>query len=205
MAITSYSDLQTTIASYLARSDLTAMIPTFIDFAESRLSRELRTRQMLKNVTSPMVAGEAKVALPNDFLSIRDIFIQGNPRTGVTYFSPSSFTRETRADQSGKPIEYTIYGTDFVFSPIPDGAYTLELLYYARPSRLDEDTSSNVFLANYPDALLYASLLEAEPYLMNDTRVNTWGTMYDRAINSINSADDAGEYSGVPLAIKNVR
>lgn len=205
MAITSYDDLKSTVASYLARTDLTAMIPTFIDFAEARLSRELRTRQMLKNVTSPMVAGEAKVSLPNDFLMIRDIFVQGNPRTGVEYCSPSSFSRETRADQSGKPVDYTIYGTDFVFSPIPDGAYTLELLYYARPSRLDEDTSSNVFLANFPDALLYASLLEAEPYLMNDARVTTWGTMYDRAINAINRADDEGEYSGVPLAIKNVR
>lgn len=205
MAITSYADLQTTIAAYLARSDLSSMIPTFIDFAESRLSRELRTRQMLKNVTSPIVAGEGKVSLPNDFLAIRDIFIQGNPRSSVSYFSPSAFSRNTDADQIGKPVNYTIYGTDFVFSPAPDAAYVLEMLYYARPDRLDENTSSNVFLANFPDALLYASLIEAEPYLMNDARVNTWGTMYDRAIATITRADDEGEYSGVPLAIKNVR
>lgn len=205
MAITSYSDLQSTIATYLGRTDLTSMIPTFIDFAEARLSRELRTRQMLKNVTSAMTAGTAKIALPSDFISIRDIFIQGNPRTSVNYMSPSAFSREARADDSGKPVNYTIYGAEFVFGPAPDSAYTLELLYYARPDRLDEDTSSNVFLANYPDALLYASLLEAEPYLMNDARVNTWGTMYDRAIRSINVSDDDGEYSAVPLTIKTVR
>ena len=204
MAITSYDELKSTVAQYLGRSDLTTMIPTFIDFAEARLSRELRTMKMLKNVTSSMTSGTAKLALPSDYISIRDIFIQGNPRTSLVYMSPSAFSREARADQSGKPINYTIYGSEFVFGPVPDSAYTLELLYYARPSRLDEDTSSNAFLANYPDALLYASLLEAEPYLMNDGRVNTWGTMYDRAINTINKSDDDGEYSAVPLTIKTV-
>ncbi len=38
---------------------------------------------------------------------------------------------------------------------------------------------------NYPDALLYASLLEAEPYLINDARSQTWATLYDRAIKNI--------------------
>ena len=96
-------------------------------------------------------------------------------------------------------------GSEFQFAPIPDAAYTLKMVYYAAPTYLSITNSSNVFLANCPDLLLYASLGEAEPYLMNDARVTTWGTMYDRAINAINKADDEGEYSGVPLAIKNVR
>ena len=205
MAITSYTDLQTTIASYLARTDLNTMIPTFIDFAEGRLARDLRTRPMLRNVTSSMPASQAKIALPNDFLAVRDVFIQGNPREAVTYLTPSAFTRDGRADQSGKPLYYTVYGTEFVFSPIPDAEYTLELLYYARPNRLDADTISNVFLANYPDALLYASLIEAEPYLMNDARTSVWGTLYDKAIAAITRSDDEGEFSAVPMAIKIVR
>lgn len=204
MAITSYSDLQTSVANYLGRTDLTAIIPDFIDFAEARLSRELRTRQMLKNVTSEMVSGTAKLALPSDFLFIRDIFIQGNPRKSLDFKSPSAFSKLARPDESGKPVSYTIYGTDFVFGPIPDANYTLELLYYARPPRLDNDTTSNVYLANYPDALLYASLLEAEPYLMNDARISTWATMYERAVTTINKADDESEYSAVPLTIKTV-
>lgn len=205
MAITDYTDLQTTVATYLGRTDLNDIIPTFIDFAESRLSRELRTRKMLKNVTSPITANTDKLALPNDFLSLRDIFVQGNPRQRLTYMSPSAFSSDARPDQSGKPLYYTIYSAEFVMAPIPDAAYTLELLYYARPNRLDEDTVSNVFLANYPDALLYASLIEAEPYLMNDARLPTWISMYEKAIATINKDDDESEYSAVPLAIKNVR
>ena len=56
MAFTSYSDLKTTVASYLGRSDLTSVIPDFIGFAELRIARDLRTRQMLQSATANTVS-----------------------------------------------------------------------------------------------------------------------------------------------------
>lgn len=202
MAYTSYSDLQTSVANYLGRSDLTAVIPDFIRFAETRLARELRTRKMLKSATSSMVAGDARVALPTDFLEVRDLYTQGNPRMPVTYMSPSGFTRDARADESGLPVFYTVLSAEFQFAPIPDTAYVLEILYYAQPTVLSDTNSSNVFLANYPDALLYGALLEAEPYLINDARSQTWATLYDRAIKNIQDSDQNSEYSGIPLQMR---
>jgi hypothetical protein len=202
MSYTNYTDLQASVASYLGRSDLTTEIPDFIRFAELRLGRELRTRQMLNSATAPMIANDAKVALPTDFLEIRDLFIQGNPRRPLTYMSPSAFSREARADIIGLPVFYTILASEFKFAPIPDAAYTLEILYYAKPTFLSSSNASNVFLANYPDALLYASLIEAEPYLINDARSQLWATLYDRAIKNISDADQGGEYSGIPLQMK---
>jgi hypothetical protein len=202
MAFTNYSALKTTIANYLGRSDLTTQIPDFITLAETRLARELRTRQMLKSATSPMTSGDAKVALPTDFLEVRDLYIQGNPRMPVTYLAPSAFTRDARADESGLPVYYTVLASEFLFAPIPDGSRTLEILYYAKPAVLSDSNASNVFLANYPDALLYGALAEAEPYLINDARVQLWISLYDRAINSISESDEGSEYSGVPLQMK---
>ncbi len=202
MAFTNYSALKTTVANYLGRSDLTTQIPDFITLAETRLARELRTRQMLKSATSSMTSGDAKVALPTDFLEVRDLYIQGNPRMPVTYLAPSAFTRDARADESGLPVYYTVLAQEFLFAPIPDGTRTLEILYYAKPAVLSDSNTSNVFLANYPDALLYGALLEAEPYLINDARVQLWVSLYDRAINSITQADQSSEYSGVPLQMK---
>lgn len=201
MPYTNYSDLKTSVANYLGRSDLTSVIPDFIRFAELRMARDLRTRQMLKSATAQTVGGEGKVALPTDFLEMRDLNIQGNPRVPISFLSPSAFTRDASADESGKPTFYTIYATEFALAPKPDTAYTLEILYYAKPTVLSNANTSNVFLANYPDALLYASLLEAEPYLINDARSQTWVSLYDRAINNISTADQDGEYSGVPLQI----
>jgi len=40
-----------------------------------------------------------------------------------------------------------------------------------------------------PDALLYAALLEAQPFLKQDDRIPTWQGMYDRAVQAL-SGDD---------------
>ena len=46
MAITNYTELQSALADYLIRSDLTARIPDFIALCEGRLNRTLRVRDM---------------------------------------------------------------------------------------------------------------------------------------------------------------
>jgi hypothetical protein len=202
MSYTSYSDLKTAIAGYLARSDLATQIPDFIRLAELRLRRDLRIRQMLKSVTTATVAGDSTVELPSDFLEVRDFVVIGNPVQPLNYSSPSAFNRNTRSWEIGKPLDYTILANDFQLAPVPDAVYTVKMLYFASPTFLSDSNTSNVFLANTPDALLYAALLEAEPYLMNDARLNTWGSMFDRAMSSITRSDQQGQYSGVPLAIK---
>jgi hypothetical protein len=201
MSIATYSELKTAVANYLARTDLTDQIPDFIRFAELRLRRELRIRQMLKSVTTSTTGGDSTVELPSDFLEIRDFSVSTNPIQPLTYSSPAIFSRNTRSTESGKPLDYTILASEFQLAPVPDGTYTLKLLYFAAPTFLGDTNSSNVFLANSPDALLYASLIEAEPYIMNDARINTWGTMYDRAISTLTKSDESSQYSGVPLSM----
>lgn len=201
MSIATYSELKTAVANYLARTDLTDQIPDFIRFAELRLRRELRIRQMLKSVTTSTTGGDSTVELPSDFLEIRDFSVSTNPIQPLTYSSPAIFSRNTRSTESGKPLDYTILASEFQLAPAPDGTYTLKLLYFAAPTFLGDTNSSNVFLENSPDALLYASLIEAEPYIMNDARINTWGTMYDRAISTLTKSDESSQYSGVPLSM----
>jgi hypothetical protein len=201
MALNTYAELQTTIASYLARSDLTAMIPDFIRMAELRLQRELRIRQMLKVVTTVTVAGDATIELPTDFLQMRDLHLQTNPTMVLEYLSPSSLFRNARTADAGLPKQYTVLALEFQFAPIPDSAYTLSMLYYAKPEQLSNAVQTNVFLNVCPDLLLYAALGEAEPYLMNDSRLQTWATLYDRGLSALTISDDSGEYSGSPISI----
>ena len=201
MALTSYSSLKTAVANYLGRSDLTSQIPDFITLAELRLSREIRTRKLLNSVTTSTVAGDSTVEIPSDFLEMRDIYLSGNPRITLNYESPSAFTRNAQAEVSGKPGFYTMLGQEFEFAPVPDKVYTVELLYYYKPTPMSDSVASNEFLANYPDALLYATLAEAEPYLMNDARVQVWAQLYDRSINNINTSDQNSEFAGVPLTM----
>lgn len=201
MSLTNYSDLKTSVASYLGRSDLTSQIPDFISLAEIRLSRDLRIRQMLKTATATMTANDSTVGLPNDFLAMRDIFIQDQPRAVINYVAPSVFSRNARTEDVGLPNMYTMRGAEFEFAPKPDAAYVLQMVYYAKPTALSDSNPSNAFLANCPDALLYASLLEAEPFLMNDARMATWSQMYGNSIARLTASDDEAEFSGVPLTM----
>lgn len=206
MALSSYSELKSTVASYLARNDLTAVIPDFIRLAEERLRRDLRIRQMLVVATANTTGGDSTVGLPTDFLEMRDIHVNLNPVVQLSYKAPNAFYSSGKSGLSGKPTDYTVLASEFQLAPIPDAAYTLQMLYYAKPALLSDSNASNVFLANCPDALLYASLGEAEPYLMNDARLQTWAALYERAITAINTSDQSSEYGGQPMSMSyNVR
>ena len=200
-AFSTYTDLKATIASYLARDDLTAMIPAFISMAELRLNRDLKIRQMLKVVTTNTVANDPTVQLPTDYGIIRDIHLNTNPVSVLAYQTPSIFYRNAKPSTTGKPKFYTILSTEFQFAPVPVGTYELQMLYYGIPNALSDTNLTNSLLTTCPDLLLYASLGEAEPYLMNDVRLATWAALYDKGVLSLTAQDDAGEYSGSPLAI----
>ena len=200
---TDYTTLQATIASYLARTDLTTQIPEFIRLAEDRLVRDLRIRQMIKVATAPTVAGDATVSLPSDFIAMKDLHLQGNPPQTIKFLSTSNFFRNAHTAQSGLPSRYTLLGAEFQFAPIPDSVYTLQMVYFYQPEYLSDTNSSNLWLAETPDLLLYAALGEAEPYLMNDERLNTWASMYDRGVTALRKSDDESEYPAQPLTITN--
>jgi hypothetical protein len=202
MALTTYSDLQTAIANYLARSDLSSQIPDFIRLAEIRLRRELRIRQMLKSVTTSTTGGDDTVQLPSDFLQIRDLYTDGEPVYPLNYMTPSLFTRNSRSYESGRPVDYTILADEFKFAPTPDTAYTLVMLYYSAPAFLSDTNTTNVWTVNAMDCLLYASLGEAEPYLMNDARLQVWGALYNRGIAALSESDDKAEFSASPLVMR---
>ena len=48
MALATYSDLKASIADFLNRDDLTAVIPDFIKLAEAQFKREIRHYKMMQ-------------------------------------------------------------------------------------------------------------------------------------------------------------
>ena len=201
MAFTTYTDLKNTIADYLARDDLTTQIPDFIRLAEQRLRRDLHIRQMLKVATADTVADDSTVSLPSDFLAMKDLHLDTNPVRVLQFQNTSNFFRNARTTDKGVPTMYTLLGSEFQFAPYPDAVYTLRMVYYHKPDFLSDSNTSNLFLANCPDLLLYGALAEAEPYLMNDERVATWAGLYDRGLASLRASDDDSEYPSSPMSI----
>jgi hypothetical protein len=199
MAFTNYNSFVTTVESYLARTDLTTVIPDFIQMAQIRMSRDLRTEAMLKvATTSP---SDNKVAFPTDFLELREMHFEGNPPILLEYQSPDLFFRNGQTSLSGRSHYFTMLGTEFQFAPSQNSDYTIQILYYAQPTFISSTTATNLYLTYYPDALLYATLAEAEPYLMNDPRTATWSALYDRAIANIKTSDLGQTYAYTTLSV----
>jgi hypothetical protein len=202
MALATYSDLKTAVANYLARSDLSSQIPDFIQLAEIRLRRDVRIRQMLKLSYTTSVGGDSTVQLPADFLEMRNLYLSTNPEQPLTYQSPSIFTRNTRTTESGRPQFYTLLANEIQMSPVPDTNYEVYMLYYAAPAFLSDYNTTNVWTTNCPDLLLYGSLTEAEPYLMNDARLQTWAALFSKGLESLTVSDDRAEFSGSPITMR---
>lgn len=204
MALTVYSELKTSIANYLNRSDLTSVIPDFITLAESKLNRALRLRTMQKRVSTTTTANDPFVDVPNDYLESVQFFVDSNPNAILDYVNPTEIELDNTRETTGKPKQYTIVGNEFQLNPIPDIAYTLKLTYFAKIPSLSDSNVTNYLLTNYPQLYLYGSLLEAQPYILNDERIPVWMGLYNEAIQLINRDDEQGRYSGrTAFAMKN--
>jgi hypothetical protein len=199
MALTTYTELKTSIGDWLNRSDLTSVIPDFISLAEAQVERTLRTRQMIVRANASFDAQYG--AVPSDFLETKSLKLTStNPQTPLQFLSIDALDNEAaNYTASAKPKFFGVVGGQFRLVPTPDSTYTTELTYYAKLTKLSSTVASNWLLASNPDIYLYGSLLQAAPYLQDDARIQTWATLYERALNDSQTADDRGASSGGAL------
>lgn len=88
--------------------------------------------------------------------------------------------------QTGTPAYYSDYDFNYLFIvPTPQISNPFEIVFYQRPMPLSESNQTNWFTEFAPDMLLYASLLEAVPYLKNDQRIPIWKDYYMQSAGSI--------------------
>lgn len=199
MALDTYSGLKTTIADYLNRDDLTSIVPSFITLAEAKFNRKLRVRQMVKRATATL--DTAFFAFPADFLQAKEFQLNTSPITYLEFVTEKQgdLNRQSQYISTGKPLQYTIVGTQLEVIPTPDAEYIGEITYYGKISALSDSNTSNWLLDYAPDLYLYGALLEATPYLKDDERLGTWGQLYAGIISDIEVADQRASVSSTPI------
>ncbi len=204
MAIGTFAELKTAAANWLDRSDLTDRIPEFIALAEARFNRILRIRDMETVSTSiSTVAGTREYSLPTGFVQMKEFHLTTDPLTPLAYITPEMMTRLWAGSLSGKPEVFTVIADNVRLGPSPDAVYTTSMLYYKTFTALSDDATTNDMLTNNPDVYLYGTLLEAEPFIMNDERVQLWATAFKQAIDDIQNQDNKDRHSGSQLRVMN--
>lgn len=189
MSLTNYTDLQTSVANHLHRSDLTSIIPDLITLAEHKIYSDLDARQQDTVTTLSTVAATETVTIPADFINARTFTITStSPHVALDYKSPDQYQKVYAAySGTGLPQAYTIIGSNFYLAPTPDAAYTIRLVYQAKVPSLSSGT--NWLMTSYPAVYLYATLCASAPYLKDDARVQVWEALYQEAIQGVNSKD----------------
>ena len=217
MAINTYATLQTAVANWLDRSDLTDRIPEFINLAEARLNRVLRLQLMVNVDTTTLgsaatlVAGTRDYALPSGYLQMIDFALTTDPITPLSYITPENMNRMWAGSQLGIPEAYTIFSNNSSGTPVPTvklgpspaGAYTYSMMFYKKISALSTDNTTEAMLTDNPDIYLYGALMEAEPFLMNDGRVQLWATAFQESVRALQEQDNKDRHSGSAMRVMN--
>ena len=201
MSISTYAELKTAVANFLARTDLDDQIPNFIQLAEARMSRELETREQEKRATATLAASDEYVALPTDLREIREVKLNTSPVKVLTYFSPSSLDQQYSASTGGKPVGYSVVGRELKVRPIPDSSYTAEIVYIATLPAISDSSTPTLFTRS-PDIYLYGALAEAYAYLLDEQRAAQYDEKFTRAINEVKLDEERSHYGSGSLQIK---
>lgn len=201
--ITTYDGLQSSVADWIVKRSLTDQIKTFIRLAESRFLREVKAlaeTYSVVNAGNLFTVNANPMILPAEIQSVRAIY--GNS-DGTFPEIPIVGTEEWRASigrQSGVSSNLPIVAhvidnpaddqLRLVFSPFAT-SIDIDIEYNKTLDYLSATNQQNALIKKYPDLYLYGTLVEAAPYLKDDSRVTLWEGRYEDIVRSINNlADD---------------
>ena len=206
MSLATYADLQASIASWLHRTDLTAIIPDFVALAEDRFARDLRLDAQLTSGSMLATPTVRAINLPADWLEFTSLNIIAPSGTGVQ--TSIDFVTSDQLDRhhpensaTGLPLVYSIRNKQLLVGPPPDLAYTVGVVYYARFPAL-ATAGTNWLMTNHRAVYLYACLIEAATWADDTEGLAKWQGLYDTTAGQLAGVDDTATRSGSPLTVR---
>lgn len=200
MSLDSYNDLLTAAANWSERSDLTSRIPEFLELAEAKINRKLRTKDMETKNASFSITGEY-VATPTGFGGVRSFHLNTTPKQ-VLEFMPADNQTGYFGSSTGKPRYYTIEGSNFRFGPAPDATYASTLTYFLTVPALTASNTSTWLLTANPDAYVYGVMAELQAYLKNWTDAQMWENKMYRVLEEIHAISNQDKWGGNSMAVR---
>ena len=198
MALSTYADLQTAIATWTKRADMSTYAADLITVAEGRIFKELRCKEMEAALNVTISSGLATI--PTDYAELKYAYIDGTPTVTLQRKDPSwiLLNYPLRSSQ-GKPKFIARDVGSFIFGPFPDSGYTVKGTYYKKLTAIS--ATVNDLFTNNPDIYLAASLAEAFRFLRNDKLMQYWDDRYMAIKSQVSAQDKAERISGGPLTM----
>jgi hypothetical protein len=189
-----YDSLVSDIQLYTERSDIPfiTQIPRLIMMAENRIASEARGLGFLRVANVSITAGNHILEKPSRWRETKQLSI--TTAEGVKFLRSRGYPycRAYWPDVSvrDEPVFYADYDYEhYLIAPTPVLTYTGEISYYERPEPLSVDNQTNWTTQYAPQLILYACLLEAQPFLKMQERIAEFQGLYDRALQMLKMED----------------
>lgn len=178
-AFDDYSALQTQVIRRTRRTDLAALLPQFIQLAETTINRVLKLERA--TVDSPLTGtiGSRFIALPDDFISPVTLWQEWPWGREERRFVPASAMETTIG--SSFPDFWTVDGANIAFERELDQAYSYTLRN-VQGLALSDAQPTNWLLTNHPDVYFHGTLLEAFLDTENDAQAGVAKSRFDAGL-----------------------
>lgn len=205
MAYDSYNNFRTAIYTRLdiTTTDLTTTsMDDLIKDAEDVVNRQLRVAEM-ETAFNDTVTTNDVIPVPAAYLEAKNLYLDASPQIALSPKTAEWIRRNypTRSS-TGRPAFFAKEGSNFIFGPPPDSAYTMQGIYYAKPNSLPGTTTINAVFTAYPSIYLSAACAEVERFLRRFQEAAMWDQRTQILINLANEQSRKREFSGGPLQIR---
>jgi hypothetical protein len=168
--------------------DFIAAIPGMIALAESSIAAELRSYIQLIVVETTVAQNQTTLTKPARWRKTVSMKVNGKP---VLLRSQDYVSQYLSESTPGQPTYYAEYDySNWMFAPLPDTTYPVEIIYYAEIQPLDAQNQQNLWTSVAPQAMLFGALLQAQGYLKALDKLPVWKQYYTDAINALKKEDD---------------
>lgn len=183
--ITNYSTLVQAIKDKAEDdgTEFAAYIPTAIDLAEERLFKELELPELEEKATGSLTASNAVFSKPTEYQFADYVSIVADGKAKVLKKKTSSFLKDYWAvsANTGVPKYYSDDGLNsFRVAPTPAGAYTYEVAFTKKPTKLSTTTTTNYFVEECQDVLFHACMVEMAAFMKAWDQVNLWESEFSK-------------------------
>jgi hypothetical protein len=184
-----YDSLVEDVIRYCERNDASFVdqIPRLIMLTEQGIAAEIKTLMQLNVVNTTLTVNDPVLQKPVRWRKTISMKINGQPILNRSMDYVTQFQTESTP---GQPLYYGDYDYDhWALAPIPNSAYTVEMIYFSRIQPLDIENQENLLTREAPQALLFGTLLQTQGYLKNTEKLAVWKGYYDAAIAALKGED----------------
>jgi len=187
-----YDSLVQDLSNYCERDDepFMSQIPRFITLAEMRIASEDKPLGFLRTVGGTLSGNT--LAKPARWRKTKNFSLIVGAERRHLYSRAYEYLRVYWPNSAlqAVPMFYADYDYEHYFiAPNPDLAYQFEIQYYELPEPLSSVKQTSWTTQYAPQLLLYATLMEAQPFLKTSERIAEFQALYDRALQAIVKED----------------